>query len=156
MLVLLLNACYRCRIALLSMAALTPIPCVVYVTSWEPAWRASLKLRQWLNPRETASLHSCVKSPRCFPSWRTSPQSCPVWLLEIPSQWSSGLSAYHIIAAFFVDIKLFCISRNDNLVPEGKRVTITEDSQGRSILSFDPALPNDAGIYKVVARNRVR
>lgn len=42
------------------------------------------------------------------------------------------------------------------MVVEGKRVKVSEDSDGRSVLSFEPAMSNDAGIYKVVARNRVR
>jgi Immunoglobulin I-set domain len=63
----------------------------------------------------------------------------------------------HLISKYiYYKHEQFYNFRNENLVAEGKRVTITEDSQGRSILSFNPALPNDAGIYKVVARNRVR
>ncbi|XP_046823069.1 obscurin isoform X3 [Vespa crabro] len=43
--------------------------------------------------------------------------------------------------------------KNDIVVQETKRIKITEDEDGRSILSFTPAKEHDAGIYKVVARN---
>lgn len=45
--------------------------------------------------------------------------------------------------------------KNDLVVQESNRVKITEDDEGRSILSFNPAKEYDIGIYKVVARNRV-
>ncbi|XP_043471830.1 obscurin isoform X6 [Leptopilina heterotoma] len=45
--------------------------------------------------------------------------------------------------------------KNDMVVQESNRVKITEDNEGRSILSFDPAREYDIGIYKVVARNKV-
>ncbi|XP_033229349.1 obscurin isoform X4 [Belonocnema kinseyi] len=45
--------------------------------------------------------------------------------------------------------------KNDMVVQESNRVKITEDNEGRSILSFDPAKEYDVGIYKVVARNKV-
>ncbi|XP_076762738.1 obscurin isoform X1 [Xylocopa sonorina] len=43
--------------------------------------------------------------------------------------------------------------RNDIIVQENSRIKITEDKDGRSILSFSPAKEIDVGIYKVVARN---
>ncbi|KAK0180904.1 hypothetical protein PV327_003237 [Microctonus hyperodae] len=45
--------------------------------------------------------------------------------------------------------------KNDLVIQEGKRLGIIEDTQGRSILSFNPAREHDIGIYKVVARNNV-
>ncbi|CAL7949959.1 unnamed protein product [Xylocopa violacea] len=43
--------------------------------------------------------------------------------------------------------------RNDIIVQENNRIKITEDKDGRSILSFNPAKEMDVGIYKIVARN---
>ncbi|XP_015180266.1 PREDICTED: muscle M-line assembly protein unc-89 isoform X4 [Polistes dominula] len=43
--------------------------------------------------------------------------------------------------------------KNDIVIQETKRIKITEDKDGRSILSFNPVKEHDAGIYKVVARN---
>ncbi|XP_053597033.1 obscurin isoform X2 [Microplitis demolitor] len=45
--------------------------------------------------------------------------------------------------------------KNDLVIQEGKRISIIEDTDGRSILSFNPAREIDIGIYKVVARNNV-
>ncbi|KAG7203298.1 hypothetical protein KM043_010391 [Ampulex compressa] len=45
--------------------------------------------------------------------------------------------------------------KNDMMIQEGNRIKITEDEQGRSILSFDPAKEHDVGVYKVVARNPI-
>ncbi|XP_051165291.1 obscurin isoform X2 [Leptopilina boulardi] len=45
--------------------------------------------------------------------------------------------------------------KNDMVVQESNRVKITEDNEGRSILSFEPAREYDIGIYKVVARNKI-
>lgn len=45
--------------------------------------------------------------------------------------------------------------KNDMVVSESQRVKILEDEDGRSLLKFEPALPFDVGIYKVVARNKV-
>lgn len=47
------------------------------------------------------------------------------------------------------------VFRNDLVVVESNRVKIFEDSEGRSILKFLPALHVDVGIYKAVARNKV-
>ena len=48
--------------------------------------------------------------------------------------------------------------KNDVLLVPGVRISITEetteDKQCRSTLKFDPVLEFDAGVYKVVARNR--
>uniref|UniRef100_A0A0A9VUL5 Muscle M-line assembly protein unc-89 n=1 Tax=Lygus hesperus TaxID=30085 RepID=A0A0A9VUL5_LYGHE len=44
--------------------------------------------------------------------------------------------------------------KNDMMFGSSNRVKITEDDQGRSIVTFNPANSVDAGIYKVVARNR--
>ncbi|KAI4489747.1 hypothetical protein M0804_003929 [Polistes exclamans] len=43
--------------------------------------------------------------------------------------------------------------KNDIVIQETKKIKITEDKDGRSILSFNPVKEHDAGIYKVVARN---
>ncbi|XP_012273370.1 obscurin isoform X3 [Orussus abietinus] len=45
--------------------------------------------------------------------------------------------------------------KNDMVIQEGGRISITEDQDGRSILSLNPAKEHDIGIYKVVARNKV-
>ncbi|XP_020711861.2 obscurin isoform X6 [Athalia rosae] len=45
--------------------------------------------------------------------------------------------------------------KNDLVIQEGSRVKVEEDSDGRSILKFNPARDFDVGIYKVVARNKV-
>ncbi|KAK2576391.1 hypothetical protein KPH14_005736 [Odynerus spinipes] len=43
--------------------------------------------------------------------------------------------------------------KNDIIIQETKRIKITEDKDGRSILNFNPVKEHDAGIYKVIARN---
>lgn len=43
--------------------------------------------------------------------------------------------------------------KNDMMVQETNRIKITEDQDGRSILSFNPTKEHDVGSYKVVARN---
>ncbi|XP_043515961.1 obscurin isoform X6 [Frieseomelitta varia] len=43
--------------------------------------------------------------------------------------------------------------KNDLMIQESNRVKITEDEDGRSILSFNPTKEHDVGSYKVVARN---
>ncbi|XP_076666422.1 obscurin isoform X4 [Andrena cerasifolii] len=43
--------------------------------------------------------------------------------------------------------------KNDIMIQETKRVSVTEDKDGRSILSFNPTKEHDVGSYKVVARN---
>ncbi|XP_063991065.1 obscurin isoform X7 [Diachasmimorpha longicaudata] len=45
--------------------------------------------------------------------------------------------------------------KNDLVIQEGKRISIVEATDGRSILSFNPTREYDVGIYKVVARNPV-
>ncbi|XP_034109415.1 obscurin isoform X3 [Drosophila albomicans] len=45
--------------------------------------------------------------------------------------------------------------KNDMVLSESKRIKITFDEDGRSILRFEPALHFDVGIYKAVARNKV-
>lgn len=45
--------------------------------------------------------------------------------------------------------------KNDLVIQEGNRIRIIEDTEGRSMLSFNPARDHDVGIYKVVARNRI-
>ncbi|XP_038208122.1 obscurin isoform X5 [Zerene cesonia] len=45
--------------------------------------------------------------------------------------------------------------KNDMVIAEGQRIKIVEDDQGRSTLTFDPAMHHDIGFYKVVARNKV-
>lgn len=45
--------------------------------------------------------------------------------------------------------------KNDCVVQESNRVKITEDEEGRSILSMNPARDHDSGVYKVVARNKL-
>lgn len=41
------------------------------------------------------------------------------------------------------------------VIGESNRIKIIEDESGRSVLKLQPALSIDAGIYKVVARNKV-
>ncbi|XP_029048165.2 obscurin-like isoform X4 [Osmia bicornis bicornis] len=43
--------------------------------------------------------------------------------------------------------------KNDIMIQESNRVKVTEDKDGRSILSFDTTKEHDVGSYKVVARN---
>ncbi|XP_050680436.1 obscurin isoform X3 [Leptidea sinapis] len=45
--------------------------------------------------------------------------------------------------------------KNDIIIAESQRIKIVTDEQGRSTLSFDPAMHHDIGFYKVVARNKV-
>lgn len=45
--------------------------------------------------------------------------------------------------------------KNDMVLIENRRVKITTDEDGRSIVQFDPASRFDVGIYKAVARNKV-
>ncbi|XP_028176186.1 obscurin [Ostrinia furnacalis] len=44
--------------------------------------------------------------------------------------------------------------KNDMVLAEGTRVTISEDEEGRSVLRFSPAMHHDVGFYKAVARNK--
>ncbi|XP_076165903.1 obscurin isoform X4 [Ptiloglossa arizonensis] len=43
--------------------------------------------------------------------------------------------------------------KNDIMIQESNRIKVTEDKDGRSILSFNPTKEHDVGSYKVVARN---
>ncbi|XP_071868851.1 obscurin isoform X6 [Bombus fervidus] len=43
--------------------------------------------------------------------------------------------------------------KNDMMIQESNRVKVTEDQDGRSILSFNPTKEHDVGSYKIVARN---
>ncbi|XP_050589406.1 obscurin-like isoform X4 [Bombus affinis] len=43
--------------------------------------------------------------------------------------------------------------KNDMMIQESNRVKVTEDQDGRSILSFNPTKEHDIGSYKIVARN---
>nr|XP_012153983.1 PREDICTED: muscle M-line assembly protein unc-89-like isoform X1 [Megachile rotundata] len=43
--------------------------------------------------------------------------------------------------------------KNDIMIQETNRIKVTEDKDGRSILSFTPTKEHDVGSYKVVARN---
>lgn len=45
--------------------------------------------------------------------------------------------------------------KNDMVLQETKRIKITIDEDGRSIVQFQPASHYDVGIYKAVARNKV-
>lgn len=45
--------------------------------------------------------------------------------------------------------------KNDMVLQETKRIKITTDEDGRSIVIFQPASHYDVGIYKAVARNKV-
>lgn len=45
--------------------------------------------------------------------------------------------------------------KNDMVIQESRRIQFHSDSQGRSILRFDPAIEFDIGIYKAVARNKI-
>lgn len=45
--------------------------------------------------------------------------------------------------------------KNDMVLQETKRIKITTDEDGRSIVQFDPANHYDVGIYKAVARNKI-
>lgn len=43
--------------------------------------------------------------------------------------------------------------KNDLIFMEDSRLTIVNTDEGRSTFTLDPAMPSDAGLYKVVARN---
>lgn len=45
--------------------------------------------------------------------------------------------------------------KNDMVLIENKRIHITKDEDGRSIVKFEPATHFDVGIYKAVARNPI-
>jgi hypothetical protein len=45
--------------------------------------------------------------------------------------------------------------KNDCLVQQSSRVHLTEDEEGRSVLTLEPAREHDFGIYKIVARNKI-
>ncbi|KAG4067668.1 hypothetical protein HA402_005440 [Bradysia odoriphaga] len=45
--------------------------------------------------------------------------------------------------------------KNDMVLIENKKIKITTDEDGRSIVKFDPANRYDVGIYKAVARNKI-
>ncbi|XP_017890129.1 obscurin isoform X5 [Ceratina calcarata] len=45
--------------------------------------------------------------------------------------------------------------KNDLMIQETHRIKVTEDQDGRSILSFNPTKEHDVGSYKVVARNTI-
>ncbi|XP_037043462.1 obscurin isoform X3 [Bradysia coprophila] len=45
--------------------------------------------------------------------------------------------------------------KNDMVLIENKKIKITTDEDGRSIVKFDPASRYDVGIYKAVARNKI-
>lgn len=45
--------------------------------------------------------------------------------------------------------------KNDMVLQETKRIKITTDEDGRSIVKFEPSSHYDVGIYKAVARNKV-
>lgn len=45
--------------------------------------------------------------------------------------------------------------KNDMVLTENKKIKITTDEDGRSIVKFDPANRYDVGIYKAVARNKI-
>lgn len=45
--------------------------------------------------------------------------------------------------------------KNDMVLIENKKIKITTDEDGRSIVKFDPANQYDVGIYKAVARNKI-
>lgn len=80
------------------------------------------------------------------PFFREKPQICPI---------EEGKPAHLTCLAVGNPRPLIQWFKNDMVIQESNRIKVTEDSDGRSILSFNPTKEHDIGIYKVVARNLI-
>ncbi|XP_011062355.1 PREDICTED: muscle M-line assembly protein unc-89 isoform X5 [Acromyrmex echinatior] len=80
------------------------------------------------------------------PFFREKPQICPI---------EEGKPAHLTCLAVGNPKPLIQWFKNDMVIQENNRIKVTEDSDGRSILSFNPTKEHDIGIYKVVARNPI-
>ncbi|XP_011689400.1 PREDICTED: muscle M-line assembly protein unc-89 isoform X4 [Wasmannia auropunctata] len=81
-----------------------------------------------------------------LPFFREKPQICPV---------EEGKPAHLTCLAVGNPKPLIQWFKNEMVIQENNRIKVTEDSDGRSILSFNPTREHDIGIYKVVARNPI-
>ncbi|XP_020293629.1 obscurin isoform X3 [Pseudomyrmex gracilis] len=80
------------------------------------------------------------------PFFREKPQICPI---------EEGKPAQLACLAVGNPKPLIQWFKNDIIIQENNRIKVTEDDEGRSILSLNPAKEHDIGIYKVVARNPI-
>ncbi|XP_014485518.1 PREDICTED: muscle M-line assembly protein unc-89-like isoform X3 [Dinoponera quadriceps] len=80
------------------------------------------------------------------PFFREKPQICPI---------QEGRPAQLVCLAVGDPKPLIQWFKNDMVIQESNRVKVTEDGEGRSILTFNPTKEHDIGIYKVVARNPI-
>ncbi|KAL6444321.1 hypothetical protein ACFW04_001898 [Cataglyphis niger] len=80
------------------------------------------------------------------PFFREKPQICPI---------EEGKPAHLVCLAVGNPKPLIQWFKNDIVIQENNRIKVTEDAEGRSILSFNPTKEHDIGIYKVVARNPI-
>ncbi|XP_011159692.1 obscurin isoform X6 [Solenopsis invicta] len=81
-----------------------------------------------------------------LPFFREKPQICPI---------EEGKPAHLTCLAVGNPKPLIQWFKNETVIQENNRIKVTEDSDGRSILSFNPTKEHDIGIYKVVARNPI-
>ncbi|XP_012537087.1 obscurin isoform X3 [Monomorium pharaonis] len=81
-----------------------------------------------------------------LPFFREKPQICPI---------EEGKPAHLTCLAVGNPKPLIQWFKNDMVIQENNRIKVTEDSDGRSILNFNPTKEHDIGIYKVVARNPI-
>ncbi|XP_011878155.1 PREDICTED: muscle M-line assembly protein unc-89 isoform X5 [Vollenhovia emeryi] len=81
-----------------------------------------------------------------LPFFREKPQICPI---------EEGKPAHLTCLAVGNPKPLIQWFKNDMVIQENNRIKVTEDSDGRSMLSFHPTKEHDIGIYKVVARNPI-
>lgn len=80
------------------------------------------------------------------PFFREKPQICPI---------EEGKPAHLVCLAVGNPKPLIQWFKNDVVIQQNNRIKVTEDAEGRSILSFSPTKEHDIGIYKVIARNPV-
>ncbi|XP_025269387.1 obscurin isoform X6 [Camponotus floridanus] len=80
------------------------------------------------------------------PFFREKPQICPI---------EEGKPAHLACLAVGNPKPLIQWFKNDVVIQQNNRIKVTEDAEGRSILSFNPTKEHDIGIYKVVARNPI-
>jgi len=80
------------------------------------------------------------------PFFREKPQICPI---------EEGKPAHLTCLAVGNPKPLIQWFKNDVVIQENNRIKVTEDTEGRSILSLNPTKEHDVGIYKVAARNPI-
>ncbi|XP_067207809.1 obscurin isoform X2 [Linepithema humile] len=80
------------------------------------------------------------------PFFREKPQICPI---------EEGKPAHLTCLAVGNPKPLIQWFKNDIVIQENNRIKVTEDTEGRSILNFNPTKEHDIGIYKVAARNPI-